>query len=461
MGPIHTFDDIKDMVRRRIWVILLFTVLGCIASVLFALSRPHVYLSSEVLQIERPRITDELAPSTVEGSSARRLQLIEQQLMARDTVLEIIAQHDLFENMPALSPTEKVALFRESVTIEGVAATREGGTDDGTVSALTIMALLGSPEKAQAVAHELGTRTVELSARERTAKTQATLDFFLQEEAALVDAIAELEREISDFRSANDISIAGTVEFRQAEVGSINDAILDVERSRIALTRELQTLSEGQQRPATRRRIGELTTQIRALEEQSVFLERRSEELQQTLTSSPEVERKTNIFQLRLAQYQDQLEEISARRADAEIGHRLESNRQSERIQILEPAPLPEYPASSSRKKLALMGAVASVMGALFVAFLLELRNPVVRTGAQLHRELGILPAACIPVANISPTKRKRATGIKCRIKSLFESAKRYIPQPTAKSVPAPVASSTEIAMASAQRRRPSRQIRR
>ena len=86
MGPIHTFDDIKDMVRRRIWVILLFTVLGCIASVLFALSRPHVYLSSEVLQIERPRITDELAPSTVEGSSARRLQLIEQQLMARDTV---------------------------------------------------------------------------------------------------------------------------------------------------------------------------------------------------------------------------------------------------------------------------------------------------------------------------------------------------------------------------------------
>ena len=120
MGPIHTFDDIKDMLRRRFWLILLLTILGAVASVFFALSRPHVYLSSEVLQIERPRITDELAPSTVEGSSARRLQLIEQQLMARDTVLEIIAKHELFANMPALSPTEKVALFRESVTIEGV-----------------------------------------------------------------------------------------------------------------------------------------------------------------------------------------------------------------------------------------------------------------------------------------------------------------------------------------------------
>ena len=458
MGPIHTFDDIKDMLRRRFWLILLLTILGAVASVFFALSRPHVYLSSEVLQIERPRITDELAPSTVEGSSARRLQLIEQQLMARDTVLEIIAKHELFANMPALSPTEKVALFRESVTIEGVAATREGGTDDGTVSALTIMALLGSPEKAQAVAHELGTRTVELSAKARTAKTQATLDFFLQEEAALVEAIAELESEIAEFRSANDISIAGSVEFRQAEVGSINDAILDVERSRIALTRELQTLSEGQQRPATQRRIAELNTQIRALEEQSVFLERRSEALQQTLTSSPEVERKTNIFQLRLEQYQVQLEEISARRADAEIGHRLESNRQSERIQILEPAAVPDYPASSSRKKLAMMGAVASAFGAIFVAFLLELYNPVVRTGAQLQRELGILPAACIPMADSKPVKRQGKGALRTWFWSQIHKLKRYVPRSaTAK---APAASSTELAMASVQRHRPTRAIR-
>ena len=180
MGPIHSFDDIKDMVRRRFWLIAALVVIGSVASVMFALSRPHVYLSSEVLQIERPKIADELAPSTVEGSSARRLQLIEQQLMARDTVLDIIEQHDLFANLPALSPTEKVAMFREAVTIEGVAATREGGVDDGTVSALTIMALLGSAEKAQAVAHELGSRTVELSARARTDKTKATLDFFLQ-----------------------------------------------------------------------------------------------------------------------------------------------------------------------------------------------------------------------------------------------------------------------------------------
>ena len=456
MGPIHSFDDIKDMVRRRFWLIAALVVIGSVASVMFALSRPHVYLSSEVLQIERPKIADELAPSTVEGASARRLQLIEQQLMARDTVLDIIEQHDLFANLPALSPTEKVAMFREAVTIEGVAATREGGVDDGTVSALTIMALLGSAEKAQAVAHELGSRTVELSARARTDKTKATLDFFLQEEAALVEAIAELESEIAEFRSSNATAIAGSVEFQQVEARSINDAVVDVERSLITLQEEVLTLQAGQQRPAVTRRIAALGTQVRSLEEQKEFLEQRSQELQQSLTTSPEVERMTNIFQLRLEQYQDQLAEISARRADAEIGHRLESNRQSERILILEPASLPEYPASSSRKKLAAMGGVASILGALFVAFLFELRNPVVRTGAQLHRELGILPAACIPTAASSPTKRpSRIKAIIRRVKDRVRGLKRFIPQRTAKSERANGASRTEIAMNVVRQRRP------
>lgn len=85
MGPIYTFDDIIDMLRRRAGVIILITLLGCIASVYWALSTPHVYQSSEVIQIEQPKIANDLAPSTVEGSSARRLQLIEQQLMARGT----------------------------------------------------------------------------------------------------------------------------------------------------------------------------------------------------------------------------------------------------------------------------------------------------------------------------------------------------------------------------------------
>ena len=124
MGPIYTFDDFIDMIRRRAGVIILITLLGCIASVYWALATPHVYQSSEVIQIEQPKIANDLAPSTVEGSSARRLQLIEQQLMARGTLVDIIQRFDLYDDLTALRMSEKVDLLRRSVTITGVAAPR-------------------------------------------------------------------------------------------------------------------------------------------------------------------------------------------------------------------------------------------------------------------------------------------------------------------------------------------------
>ncbi|MDJ0629447.1 MAG: DUF874 domain-containing protein [Rhodobacter sp.] len=334
------------------------------------------------------------------------MQLIEQQLMARDTVIALIDAHDLFAHAPALSATEKVALFREAITIEGVAAAREGATDDGTISVLSISAEFGSPEKAQAVAHDLASRTIELSARARQAQTRATLEFFIEEEQALMTAIAELEDQLATFRSENDISITGSLEFRQMEIGTINSAISDVKRSRIAVQRELNSLDTSTRRPATANRVRELNQRLESLAEQQAFLETRALGLTQSLSTSPEVEREISIFDRRLQQYQDQLEEITARRTDAEIGYRLEENRQAEQLRILETAYLPEDPVAPSRRKIAFAGSVASLVLAIAVAFLLELRRPIIRSSAQMQRELGILPAVSIP--EMARAKRRR-----------------------------------------------------
>ena len=406
MGPIQTLSELTEMLRRRALLIFCIVSLGAVLSVFYALRQPHVYVSSEVLQLERPKITGDLAPSTVNGSSARRFQLIEQQLMARDNVLEMIAKLGLFADLPALSDGAKVALFRESVHIEGVAAAREGAMDDGTISILRITAELGSPEKAQAVAHGLGSQTIEHSARARRAQTRATLDFFIGEERALVQAISDLEKEVAAFRNRNDIAITGRLEFRQSEMGSINIAIRDVDRNRIAVQKELEAIDAAAQRPATVRRVSELQRQLQSLNEQQSYLEQRAGELQQSLSGTPEIERELNLFERRMQQYQDQLEVISARRADAEIGHRLEENRQAERLEILEYASLPEDPAGPSRRKIALAGTVASLFAALALAYLLDVRHPALRSAAQMQRELGFLPAVSIPV--LKPPRPKR-----------------------------------------------------
>ena len=126
MASIYSVADFLDLLRRRLRLILAVAFLGTVASVWFALQQQPVYSSTAVIQITRPTIAGELAPSTVEGSSARRIQLIEQRLMARGTILEIVDQLDLFADQPGLLASEIVPMMRRSVSLTGTAAAREG-----------------------------------------------------------------------------------------------------------------------------------------------------------------------------------------------------------------------------------------------------------------------------------------------------------------------------------------------
>ncbi|QBF31991.1 DUF874 domain-containing protein [Thalassococcus sp. S3] len=406
MGPIYSLDDFLDLVRRRIGLIVFVTLLGCIASLYSAWSQEHRYQSSEVIQIARPQIANELAPSTVAGSSARRLQLIQQQLMTRGTILEVIETYNLFADQPDLTVGEKVVLLREAVRIEGVAAAREGFTDDGTISVLTITAEMGTPEDAQAIASEFAQRTIALSVQSRIDQAQATLAFFLRQEQNLIDDIAALEDEITEFRNSNELYIPGTLELRQTEVATINEAILEIDREKISIQRQLDQVDRNARQSTVDRQVAAFNAQLASLDEQRILLAQKVRELTAAMETSPEIERQLADFDRDLEQLQNQLDVISTRRTEAEVGFRLEQQRQAETLNVIEPAALPDYPITPSRKRSALIGAFASVVVAFVIAFLLDLRKPVIRTAAQMKRETGLLPVVSVPYLDTSRKKR-------------------------------------------------------
>ncbi|EBA15974.1 chain length determinant protein, putative [Roseobacter sp. SK209-2-6] len=385
------------MLRRRASVILLVAMIGSVFSVWGALQQQHMYHSAEVLQVVRPTIADDLAKSTVEGSSARRIQLIEQRLMARGTLLEIIDKFGLYTDLTQMTPTEKVVMLRESISITGVAAAREGFTDDGTISVVTITALLPSAEQARDVASEFGRRTIELSINTRIEQARETLGFFAEKESAVAAQVAELESEIAAFYAENDVAQPGTIEFRRNEIAAINESLLDIAREQIQVRRAADQVSANE-RPATARRmLAEYEEQLATLDAQRELLQQRKEELEAALQTTPEVQRQLGAYERRMETLQAEFSMISARRNEAEVGFRLETARQSERLTVLEPATLADYPATSARKKKAIIGGAASILIGLIIAFLLELRAPVLRTAAQMERETGLAPVASIP----------------------------------------------------------------
>ena len=148
---------------------------------------------------------------------------------------------------------------------------------------------------------------------------------------------------------------------------------------------------------------------LESLTTQRDLLQEQRETLTASLQTSPEVERELARFERRLTQLQDQLEVITARRNEAEVGFSLESDQRGEKLITLEQAELPDYPVSLSRKKRAAVGGMASLALALIVAFLLELRRPVIRSARQMTRETGLIPVVSIP--DLSPREKRRTLG--------------------------------------------------
>lgn len=416
MGPIFSLGELADMVRRRALLILTVIVLGCSASVMLALRQAHEYQATEVLQIAQPVIADDLAKSTVEGSSARRLQLIQQRLMARGSVLEVIDKFQLYSDLPGLKDSEKVDMLRRAVQIEGVAAAREGYSDDGTISVLTISARMPTPELAQQIAHDFGQRTIELSKQNRIEQASETLAFFDAQEAAISKEISDLENEITEYRNTNDLSLPGSLEFRREEISTINDGLLDIARERIEVERSME-LAEKSQRPATAERLrADYLEQLETLDAQHNLLMARKIELEELIETSPEVQRKLGAYERQVEQLRDELSNIATRRTDAELGFRLEAERQAERLTVIEEAALPDFPISESRKKKAILGGAASVVAAFVLAYLLELKNPVMRSAGQMERELGFAPVVTVPFLDTQDKPRS----IWSRLFSLF-----------------------------------------
>ena len=404
MGPIYSFEDFADMLRRRAWLILAVTVLGALAALWAAAQKQHLYRLAVVLEISRPLFADDLASSTVEGSSARRLQLIQQRLMTRGTILEVIDTFGLYADLP-LTPSEKVDLFRQSVRIEGVAAAREGYADDGTISVLTITAEMPSAVQAQQVAHDLARRTIELSVTSRIEQARETLTFFTDQETALSAEVSALEQEVARYRHANDMALEGTAEFRREEIGAINEGLLDIAREKISIRRAADLAQENERAATARRLLEEASQQIATLDAQRDLLAARKAELEASLETSPEVERQLGAYQRQLSRLQSELSVITARRAEAEVGFRLETSGRSENLTVIETAAVPDYPFTGSRKSLAALGTAVSFLAALIAAFVLELRTPVLRTAAQMKRETGLTPVVSIPVLETKPPR--------------------------------------------------------
>lgn len=402
MNQFQSFDEVVSALKRRALLILVVTVVGCLLSLNFALNQSKTYEATAVVQIEDARVTDQLAGASAQTDSSRRVRLIEQRLMARDNLVRIMEKHDLFSDDASITMNERIFRMRQAADIQEI-VNRPGGFSpgDNSPSGLRITVRLADPQKAADLANELMSSVIEQSRDRSVGRARDTLDFFAAEEARIAAEIEKLETEISAFKRANSDQLPAGISDLRGQLATLRDAELDLDRQILTLE-----TAAARQREEVRDR------QIALLQEQKLLIAERKATIRDQIDGAPEVERELNRLERELGLLQEQYTVVTRRKAEAEMGQQLEDQKQTDRFEVLETALVPEVPVSRSRKKLAVMGGVASLILGVAAAFVAELMNPAIRSAAQMERVLGFQPVVAIPVIETRKDRTRRGLSL-------------------------------------------------
>lgn len=401
MGQIQSIEELISFLLRRRWIIILVTVIGTIGAVVFAKIQPKIYEASAVIQIQAARVADTVlgAPQNDGGGAAQVLQTIEQKLTTREALVEVIERHNLFADQPALPLEKRLYALRTSISFQMVeGAGGQNYTQSRNISAIIITARDGLPETAAALANDFAQGILDQSTLNQRSRVDQSVEFFQTDVARLEAAIAQLQAEQTAYKSLHADTLPSFATTQQEELGSLLSDIRDASQLIVALRGEQAQISAKlNSRETDKRRLDEIAGQISVLETQLSALKAEKDEVDASLAAIIETDRVLADQDRKLAQLQDQYSAVNARLADATTSQRLTENQQAQRFSMLERAITPEFAAGGGKKKIAIAGALGSLFAGVLLAFLIELAKPVVRTSAQMRRQLDLEPVVCIP----------------------------------------------------------------
>ncbi len=410
MGQIQSIEEFLDLLRRRRILIIAVALLGMLAVGVYLKSRPDSFEATAVIQIEVPMVSDaEGAP--VSSGAAQLLQTIQQRLTTRDNLLAMIDRHGLFADAVALTADQKVSLLRAAVRFDSVAsATGQAYGAPPQIAAILVVARLGAADLAARVANDFAQSILDQSSEGQLSRARETADFFSGEEARVWAEISALEAEIATYQNTHAQVLPARRAAYAEEWQALDDDLREFEQEKVALDNQRAIiLARGSLRATDQRELGNLDAQISVLAAQRAAVTARLGEIDAVLAQTPDVERALSGYDRQLQQLQEQYEVINRRLAEAKTSQLLAERQQAERFTLLERAVTPQYAVGGGRTKLMVVGAIASVVGAIVLAFMLDLANPVVRTADQMERQLDLRPVVSIPEVGAAARSRQRA----------------------------------------------------
>lgn len=392
---VQTPAEVVSALWRHRWLAGGVLVAGSAISLQVALMQPRSFESSALIQIDNLQSVNPEGDARTSLASSAWLEQIEARLMRRDHLLQILDDYGLFSDLPA-TDSEKVALLRQTLRIVPVSQRAPVYGVEPAMGLLQVTAQADSAELAATLANDLAAQLVALNAEIVEQRVQETAAFYIHEETRLEQQIADVDARISDYRRRNFDVLPTGLHNRTEELLQLGVSIREIDAELVGLRRK-QAATDDRGSALERQAAEELQRQISVLETQREALQARVAEIEDTARQSVTAEAELAALDRERDTLREQLVGVANRRVAAESQQRRDSSMVSDSFTLLEKAVPPDYPMSSQRKKIALGGGVLSVLAALALTLLMEMRRPVIRTAAQMERITGLRPVIDLP----------------------------------------------------------------
>ncbi|HEX6163436.1 MAG TPA: GNVR domain-containing protein [Vicinamibacterales bacterium] len=189
-GKKYTPEDVLEMARRRLWLILIPFVLITAGTAVFAHFLPNKYRAQTSMLVVPQRVSEAYVRSTVTSKMEDRLRTISQQILSRARLEQVIQEFDLYpEYRKATTMEDVVELMRKDIELQPVRG-----------DAFWVAYVSDNPRTAMKVADRLASMFIEENLKDREVLAEGT-DQFL--EAQLDDARRRLidhEKKLEAYR---------------------------------------------------------------------------------------------------------------------------------------------------------------------------------------------------------------------------------------------------------------------
>ncbi len=195
-------EDYVDVLRRHKSWILGPLFAGIVIATVVAFLWPDTYVSLAVVRVTSAKVPERYVQSGLNQMLNERINTIQQQVLSRTTLINIIQTLDLYDRDRRRLPMEDVVdRMRSKDIVFGHVTTAQGQAS--RAGAFPVTFKYEDRYKAQRVTKEIVSRLITENTRDQLGMTQNTTEFLTEEVAKAKTRLDQIEQSLTTFRMKN------------------------------------------------------------------------------------------------------------------------------------------------------------------------------------------------------------------------------------------------------------------